>query len=281
MASKLKKSTINSILTHAVLVILGMVFILPFLWMISTSLKPPQDMFVLPPKWIPETIMWSNYEKALTQIPFFRYAGNTLFLTAVKIVGVLVSTSMVAYAFARLKFRGRNLMFGIMLATMMLPAQVTLIPLFVMYNKFHWLDTYLPLTVPSFFAVESAFYIFMLRQFMKGLPNELSESAKIDGCSHFRFFLQIVIPLCKPALATVTIFTFMATWNDFLGPLIFINDRKKITLALGLRAFQQQYTAQWNLMMAASIVSMVPTLAIFFFSQKYFIEGITFTGIKG
>lgn len=281
MASKFKKSTVYSILTHAVLVILGMVFILPFLWMISTSLKPPQDMFVLPPKWIPETIMWSNYEKALTQIPFFRYAGNTLFLTVVKIVGVLLSTSMVAYAFARLKFRGRNLMFGIMLATMMLPAQVTLIPLFVMYNKFHWLDTYLPLTVPSFFAVGSAFYIFMLRQFMKGLPNELSESAKIDGCSHFRFFLQIVLPLCKPALATVTIFTFMATWNDFLGPLIFINDRKKITLALGLRAFQQQYTAQWNLMMAASIVSMVPTLAIFFFSQKYFIEGITFTGIKG
>ena len=150
-----------------------------------------------------------------------------------------------------------------------------------MYKQFGWLNTYLPLTVPSYFAVGAAFYIFLLRQFMKGLPKELSDSAKIDGCSHMRFFLTIVLPLTKPALATLVIFTFMAQWNDFLGPLIFINDRQKITLSLGLRAFQQQYTAQWNYMMAASIVSMLPTLIIFFFSQKYFIEGITFTGIKG
>lgn len=279
--NNLHRRKLSNVITHAVLVLLGIVFLLPFLWMLSTSLKPADAIFELPPRWIPETIMWENYAKALTQIPFFKYALNTVFLTAMNICGILLSTTLVAYAFGRLKWRGRDICFSIMLATMMLPGQVTLIPLFVMYKHFGWLNSYLPLTVPSFFAAGAVFYVFMLRQFMKGIPNELTESAKIDGCSHFRIFAQIILPLSKPALATVTIFTFMAIWNDFLGPLIFIDDRSKLTIALGLRAFQQQYTAQWNYMMAASIVSMLPTLILFFVSQKYFIEGISFAGIKG
>lgn len=263
------------------LIALGILFLAPFLWMVSTSLKPDYEMFDLPPKWIPEPILWSNYPDALNTIPFLRYAGNTIFLTSVNLIGVLLSTSLVAYSFARLKWRGRGIFFGIMLATMMLPGQVTLIPLFVMYKNFGWLDSFKPLTVPAFFGAAGAFFIFLLRQFFRAIPNELAESAKMDGCSHLRIFGQIIMPLAKPALATVAIFTFMNVWNDFLGPLIFLNDRAKLTLSLGLRAFQQQYTAQWNLMMAASIVVIMPTLIIFFVGQRYFIEGITFAGIKG
>lgn len=281
MVLKRQSRILRSVVTHLVLIALGALFIMPFVWMISTSLKPDEEMFDLPPKWIPHPILWSNYKDALSTIPFLRYAGNTIFITALNLAGTLISTSLVAYSFARLRWKGRNFFFALMLATMMLPSQVTLIPLFVMYKQFHWLDTFKPLTVPAFFGATGAFFIFLLRQFFRAIPSDLSESAIMDGCSHLRIFSNIILPLARPALATVSIFTFMNVWNDFLGPLIFLNSRAKLTLALGLRVFQQQYTAQWNLMMAASIVVILPTLVLFFVGQRYFIEGITFAGIKG
>jgi multiple sugar transport system permease protein len=281
VAGRKNRTIIRHIITHIVLIGLGIIFLLPFIWMLSTSLKPDEEVFDLPPKWIPQPVMWSNYPDAIGTIPFMRYAFNTIFITVMCVVGTLIATSLVGYSFARLKWRGRSFFFAVMLATMMLPNQVTLIPLFVMYKHFGWLDSFKPLIVPYFFGVTGAFYIFLLRQFFRAIPNELAESAKMDGASHLKIFSRIVLPLSKPALATVGMFTFMAVWNDFLGPLIFLNDRAKLTLALGLRVFQQQYTAQWNLMMAVSIVVILPTLIIFFVGQRYFIEGITFAGLKG
>jgi ABC-type glycerol-3-phosphate transport system permease component len=193
----------------------------------------------------------------------------------------LISATTAAYAFAKLNWRGRDKWFVVMLASMMIPIQVILIPTYIMYAQIGWLGTRLPLIVPAFFGGGSAFYIFLLRQFFKGIPKELSESAIIDGANHFQIFIKIMLPLCKPAIITVALFTFMGTWNDYFGPLIFLSNPEHWTLALGLRAFQQQFGGRFDLMMAAAILIMLPTLVLFFFTQKSFIEGITFTGIKG
>ncbi|TLS48714.1 carbohydrate ABC transporter permease [Paenibacillus antri] len=269
----------HRVVVYALLVAGSALFLLPFFWMISTSLKDEAGLFSLPPAWIPSTVKWSNYAAAVQSFPFLRYAWNTTFLTAVSMFGSVLSSSLVAYAFARLRFPGRSFWFILLLATMMLPSQVTMIPLFILFKQLGWIDTYLPLTVPFFFG--GAFYIFLLRQFFLTIPRELSEAAKIDGCPEFFIFLRIFLPLSKPALATLAIFTFMLTWNDFLGPLIYLNDPDKFTLALGLRSFQMQYGTRWNVMMAASIIVMLPTIALFFTCQRYFIEGITLTGVKG
>ncbi len=270
---------LHRIMVYALLVGGGILFIAPFVWMLSTSLKGDVGMFDLPPKWIPEPLQWDNYVKAVQSFPFVRYSLNTLFLTGVTMIGSVLSSSIVAYAFARLRWPGRNAWFIVLLATMMLPSQVTMIPVFILFKKLHWIDTYLPLTVPFFFG--GAFYIFLMRQFFMTIPKELAEAAKIDGCKEFFIFSRIYLPLSKPALATLAIFTFMGTWNDFLGPLIYLNTPDKFTLALGLRSFQMQYGTRWNVMMAASIIVMMPTLLLFFTCQKYFIEGITLTGVKG
>ncbi|AEE95970.1 carbohydrate ABC transporter permease [Mahella australiensis] len=272
------KLLIKDLLIYLLLIIGSVLFITPFLWMLSTSLKGEAGLFDIPPQWIPNPIKWGNYPEALQSIPFLKYTMNTVFITVVAMAGAIVSSSLVAYSFARLKWPGRDIWFIILLATMMLPGQVTMIPVFVMYKNLGWINTYAPLTVPYFFG--SAFYIFLLRQFFRTIPMELSDSAKIDGCSEFRIYWKIILPLSKPALATVAIFTFMGVWNDFVGPLIYLNDTDKFTLALGLRSFQMQYGTRWNLMMAAAIVAALPTLIIFFLCQKYFIEGITLTGIK-
>lgn len=263
------------------LVLLGgsVMFIMPLVWMLSTSLKGDVGLFDLPPKWVPETIHWENYKKAVQSFPFVRYSMNTILITALSMLGALLSSSLIAYAFAKLRWPGRNIWFVVLLATMMLPPQVTMIPLFVFYKNLNWIDTYLPLVVPFFFG--SAFYIFLMRQFFMTIPKELSEAAKIDGSSEFYIWWRIFIPLSKPALATLAIFTFMMAWNDFLGPLIYLNNPDQFTLALGLRGFQQQFGTRWNVMMAASLIVMLPTLILFFSFQKYFIEGVTLTGVKG
>lgn len=254
-------------------------FMVPFVWMLSTSLKGEIGLFDLPPQWVPNPIHWDNYIKAVQSFPFLRYTWNTSFITAVVVIGGLLSSSVVAYAFARLRWPGRNIWFIILLSTMMLPPQVTMIPVFVLFRQLNWIDTYLPLTIPAFFG--GAFFIFLMRQFFMTIPREMSEAAKIDGCPEFMIFLRIFIPLSKPALATLAIFSFMGTWNDFLGPLIYLNNPDKFTLALGLRTFQTQFGTRWNVMMAASILVMLPTLVLFFTCQRYFIEGITLTGVKG
>ncbi len=274
------KVIIKKLIIHLVLLAFSFVFLMPFMWMLSTALKSNLELFKIPIKWIPDKLMWENFSTALKTIPFWRYTANTVIITFLSVLGTVLSASLVAYSFAKLRFRGRGILFVILLSTLMLPGQVTMIPLFIVYKKLNWINTYLPLTVPAFFG-GGAFNVFLLRQFFLTIPNELSESARIDGASEFRIYWQVVMPLCKPALATVTIFTFMASWNDFFGPLIYLTDSKMFTLALGLRTFMMQYSSRWNLLMAASIVVMMPTLLLFFFAQKYFIEGITMTGIKG
>jgi multiple sugar transport system permease protein len=277
--SQKKTASVRTIIVYLLLLSGCVLFMAPLLWMVSTSLKGEVGLFDLPPKWIPEIIQWSNYKNAVTSFPFVKYSTNTIFITALSMIGAVFSSSIVAYAFAKLRWPGRNVWFIVLLATMMLPFQVTMIPVFILYKHLGWLDTYLPLIVPSFCG--GAFYIFLLRQFFLTIPMELSEAATIDGCPEFKIFWKIFLPLSKPALATLAIFSFMGTWNDFLGPLIYLNDPAKFTLALGLRTFQQQHGTRWNVMMAASILVMLPTIVIFFTCQRYFIEGITLTGIKG
>lgn len=266
------------ILVYALLILLGALFFIPFLWMILTSLK--DNMEIVRQNFFPKELVFANYPKALTTMPFLQYTVNTVTITVLNMIGTVLTASLVAYAFAKLRWKGRDIWFIIMLATMMLPSQVTQIPLFVLYKKLGWLNTYLPLIVGSYFG-GGAFNIFLLRQFFSTLPNELSEAARIDGCSELRTFFNIVLPLCKPALATIAIFSFMGSWNDFFGPLIYLTEPKKYTIALGLRAFQGYSGVQWNLLMAASVVTALPTLILFFCFQNYFVKGITLTGIKG
>jgi len=264
---------------YGLLIGIGSLLLLPFFWMLSTSLKGREGLFVLPPQWIPDQFRWQNYVDAVQAFPFLRYTLNTLLITGSTMLGTLLSSSIVAYSFARLRWPGRDVWFVIMLSTLMLPGQVTMIPVFILFKNLGWVDTYLPLIVPSFFG--AAFSIFLLRQFFLTIPKELSDAAKIDGSPEIGIYWRIFLPLSAPALATIAIFTFMGAWNDFLGPLIYLNDPDKFTLALGLRSFQQAFGTRWNVMMACSIIVMLPTLLLFFFFQRYFIEGITLTGIKG
>ncbi len=266
---------------HVLLILCSLVFTFPFLWMLFTALKTPAELLQGIEAFFPKVPQWHNFIDAINKIPFFMYLKNSLFIAVCVVFGTVMSATTTAYAFAKLRWKGRDKWLVVMLATMMLPIQIILIPTYIMYAKIGWLGTRLPLIVPAFFGGGAAFYIFLLRQFFKGLPKELTESAIIDGANHFQIFLKIMLPLSKPALLTVALFTFMGTWNDYFGPLIFLSNPDHWTLALGLRAFQTQYGGQYNLMMAASILIMLPTLIIFFFAQKSFIEGIKFTGIKG
>ena len=256
----------------------SVVFIVPLLWMISTSLKADENIFSV--RWIPEPAVWGNYTLALQAFPFLRYTVNTLVITALCILGAVISSATVGYAFARMRWPGRDVLFIVLLATMMIPPQVTMIPVFILFRWLGWYDTYLPLTVPAFLG-GIPFYIFLMRQFFKTLPRELEEAAIIDGCSHIRAFWMVMLPLTKPALATVGIFTFMIAWNDFMTPLIYLSDDSKWTLALGLQSFLTEHEVEWNLLMAASTVMLIPVLVVFFFAQRYFIEGIALTGTKG
>ncbi|MGI6359445.1 MAG: carbohydrate ABC transporter permease [Acholeplasmatales bacterium] len=276
-----RRKRLSGIILHIFLSVLSLVFLFPFLWMLMTALKTPQEIIMGMEQFFPKNPQWDNFRKAITTIPFFIYLTNSIIIVVLVIIGILFSSSTAAYAFSKLNWKGRDKWFVVLLSTMMIPLHVVLIPTFVMYAKIGWLGTRLPLIVPAFFGGGAAFYIFMLRQFFKGIPQEMSESAVIDGANHFQIFFRIMLPLCRPALVTVCLFTFMATWNDYFGPLIFLSNPEQWTLALGLRAFQQQYAGRYDLMMAASIIIMLPTLILFFFTQKTFIEGISFTGIKG
>lgn len=263
-----------------VLLILGsIVFMIPFLWMVSSSLKELPQIFVYPPQWIPDPFRWDNYVVTLGKMDFLVALKNTLLITGLGVLGQLLSSSVVAYGFARLRFPGREFLFLLVLSTMMLPPQVTMIPVFIIFRSLGWVDTFKPLIVPAFFG-GGAFFIFLLRQFFLTIPKDLEDAARIDGCGTFRIFWQIILPLAKPALITVAIFSFMNHWNDFMGPLIYLNSAHKRTLAIALQSFQGQFTAEWNLLMAASIVVLIPVLVIFFALQRYFVEGIVLTGIK-
>lgn len=279
MKIKLNRNFINKTFIYFLLLLFTAFFIIPFLWVLSTSLKTESEVFVLPIKWIPEKLHFENYIEVFQKMPFLIYLKNSVFITVVTIIGTVLSSSLVAYAFGCLKWPGRDFLFIFILATMMLPIQVTMIPIFVLFKEIGWLNTFKPLTIPAFFG-GGAFNIFLLRQFFLSIPKDLLDSARIDGCSELRIYWNIVLPLAKPALATVAILTFMFSWNDFLGPLIYLSDKMKNTLALGLGMFVGQYTTEWTLLMAASVLMMLPMILIFFFFQKYFIQGFTMSGLK-
>lgn len=274
-------------LIHLILIIASVLFVFPLIWMISTSLKPIDKTMSDHIVWISWPIQWHNYRDAfiygsdtLGYIPFLVYARNTLVICLLAVSGTVCSNALVAYAFARLRWPGRDLLFAITLATMMIPFPVLMVPIYGLYRNLGWIGTFRPLWVGSWFG--SAFYIFLLRQFFRTIPFELSEAAKIDGCSEWGIFRQVILPLCKPALSVVALLTFIATWNDFLGPLIYLLDQKTFTLGLGLQFYQSQHGGtQWNLLMAASAMVLAPVIVLFFFTQKQFIQGIAMTGLKG
>lgn len=271
--------TLSRLAVHIVLIVGALILMIPLAWMFSTSLKGLGVVFSLPPEWIPNPPRWENYVQVFRVVPFGRYIYNTVIITLLNVIGKVLSCSLVAFAFARLRWRGRDTLFLIMLATLMLPAQVTLIPQFILYRDLKWIDTYFPLVLPNWFG--GPFLTFLLRQFYLTIPLELDDSARIDGASIFAIYSRIILPLSKPALAAVAIFMFSASWNAFLGPLIYLHTRDKYTIAMGLRSFQEQNFTAWHLLMAASLLAMIPVVAIFFVAQKYFIQGVVFTGIKG
>jgi ABC-type glycerol-3-phosphate transport system permease component len=260
--------------------IAGLVFVFfPIAWAASTSLKHPGDIFLYPPTWIPNPIRWENYVQAMTKADFGRYFLNTTFITVVDIVAKVMSCSLVAFSFARLRWWGRDFLFIVMLSTLMLPQQVTLIPQFIIYRQLGWIDTFMPLIVPNLFG--GPFFTFLLRQFFLSIPTDLDDAARIDGCSSWGVFWRIILPLSRPALMMVAIYVFNITWNDFFGPLIYLHNRNNYTISLGLQAFQTQSGPEWHLIMAASLVAMLPVLILFFFGQRYFIQGVVFSGVKG
>ncbi len=254
-------------------------FSIPFAWMLSTSVKPSYQIFVMPPVWIPEKFIWSNFVKPWSYLPWLTYYKNTCILVANGVIATLVSSSIVAYAFARLRFRGRAIMFLLVLSTMMLPMHVTLIPQYVLFARLKWVNTLKPLIIPFWFG--SAFNIFLLRQFFMTIHPELDDAAKIDGCGILGIFWRIILPLAKPALAVVAIFEYTYQWNDFFGPLIYLNSPKLFTVSLGLQSMQTRTEIQVSHTMAMTVISIIPVLALFFLAQQRFIQGIVLTGIKG
>ncbi len=261
--------------------LMSLVFAAPLLWMLSTSLKDDPQVYRVPPIWIPHPIRPANYVEIFTRRPMGMYFLNTLRYALPTAAGVLISCSLVAYSFARLRWPGRDALFFLCLATMMIPYQVTMIPLYITFKTLGWINTYLPLVVPAFFG--NAYYIFLLRQFFATIPEELSDAARVDGCSEGRILLRIILPLSKPALAVVGLFQFMGAWNDYLGPLIYLSREDMFPLALGLQSLRASFQEKlvWPYMMAASTMMILPVIIIFFLAQRSFIEGITVTGLKG
>ncbi len=257
-------------------------FVVPFLWMATSSIKASGDIFIQPPKYLPYLQFqprWQNYVDAWNALPFGYFVINSLVVTVSATVATTFTSCVVAFGFARLRFRFRDVLFLVVLSTMMLPGQVTLIPLFILFKDLGWINTLKPLIVPTIFG--SAFYIFLLRQFYLTLPIELDEAARLDGCGSFGILWRIIAPLSVPAIATVALFSFIAQWNDFLAPLIYLNDLDKMTIAVGLQFFKGQEASDWNLLMAAATGAVLPIVVVFFFTQKLFIQGIALTGLKG
>ena len=261
-----------------ILAIVSVFIVFPAAWMISTSLKPDDQVALA--NWIPNPVVWENYIKAWTSIPFTRYTINTAIYALVCVVGDLISCSLVAYGFARLRFPGRGLLFGLVLATMMIPGMVTMIPQYVVFSKLRWVGTYLPLVVPHFFG--DAFFVFMLRQMFMGIPQELSEAARIDGANEFWIYSRIILPLSKASMATVALFSFEGAWNNYVGPVLYLNNSTQYTLQVGLAMFKSSSQTEWQHLMAASLIVMLPVIILFSAFQRYFVEGAAISGgVKG
>ena len=269
------------VIRHGLLIAVSILFVTPFYWMLITSLKNPATVFTTPIQWWPSPIVWENYVKAANypSFPFLRFMWNSFYYAGMVTLGTVLSCAAVGYGFARLRFPGRDVLFTITVATLMIPGIITFIPTFVIFKNLGWIGGYAPLIVPSFFG--SAFFIFMMRQFFLGLPKELDDAARVDGASEFRIFWQIMLPLVRPALLVMAVFTFLWTWHEFFGPLVYLQDSAKYPLSLGLFTFRARRTTDWHLMMAGATMATAPLVIIFFVAQRYFLEGIKLTGIKG
>jgi len=281
------RSLSTKVIVYLALPALSALFLMPLVWTISTSLKPNEQTMELPPRWWPREFLWSNYSEAvmyrseeLGYIPMLRQARNTLYLAVLSVTGTVVSNALVAYGFARIRWRGREALFAITLATMMVPFPVTMVAVFSIFRELGWIGSFRPLWAPAWLG--SAFNIFLLRQFFLSVPQDLSDAAAIDGCGELQTFWHVVLPLAKPALAVVALFHFMYVWNDFLGPLIYLTDESMFTLSLGLQAYQSQHGGtEWSMLMAASMIVITPLIVLFFLTQRTFIQGVRLTGIKG
>lgn len=272
---------IQHLLVYLVLLIGAVPMIFPFLWMLSTALKTPNQLLAFPPILIPDPVEWGNFATALQTLPFGRFFRNTMIIEICVIAGSLISNTLVAYGFARLRFPGREFLFFILISTIIIPWMVRLVPLYLIFNRLGWVNTFLPLIVPSFFG--SPFDIFLLRQFFRSIPDDLSDAARIDGANELQILIRLILPLSKPVLAAVTIFTFQNVWDDFVYPLVFLHDQQLKTVALGLYDFIaiDPFATPWHLLMAASVLVVLPVLLLFALFQRYFIQGITLTGVKG
>lgn len=264
---------------HLVLALGALTMVGPFLWMLSSSLKAEADVFIFPPQWIPAPPRWSNYADLMNTMPFALFTLNSFKIAILVTFGQLLSCSLAAYAFARFKFPGRDILFFILLSALMIPGEVTLIPVYLIMRDLGWLNTHLPLIVPYFFG--GAFGTFLLRQFFLTIPGELEDAARIDGAGRFVIYRRIFLPLAKPALATLGLFIFLGQWNSLLGPVIYLNDQSQMTLTVGLAYMQGEYSTQWNLLMAGTVVSVLPILVLYAFAQKYFVQGVVLSGLKG
>lgn len=264
---------------HTILIVLSVVFMIPLFWMVSGSVKTIGDMNAFPVVWFPKTLTLENYIYGLRVFPFARYFFNTAVICIASMIGAAFSSAMVAYGLARIQWRWRTPLFAVILGTMMIPFYVTMVPLFQIFRTLGWVNTWLPLIVPHFFGVP--FFIFLLRQFFMSIPNEMSESARIDGASEWTIFIRVILPLAKPALAAVALFQFLASWNDLLGPLIYLSDASTYTVSQGLNFFRGEYSTQFGPLMAASTLVVIPVIIVFFLAQRTFIQGITLTGVKG
>lgn len=279
LTNKSKGSGMN-LIVFSILLLGSVVLLTPLAWMISTSLKSPQEILQYPPSFFPKHFHLSNYIEAWKTGDFTRWSLNTLFIAIISTIGNVLVNSFVAYGFAKVRFKGRNVLFVLVLSTMLIPGFVTMVPQYIIFSKLGWVNTYLPLLVPAFLG--SAFNIFLIRQFMMSIPNDIIEAAIMDGASHFRIWWSIAMPLSKPALITVAIFSFTGAWNDLLGPLLYLSDEKLYTLQLGLQTFKGSVQTQWNYLMAMSVMVLIPTVIIFFVFQRYFIKGSNLSaGMKG
>jgi multiple sugar transport system permease protein len=278
LATRRRGLTPGVLALHAALIAGSLVMLLPFVWMLSTSLKTPPETFTYPPVWLPRTIAWDNYARTVTAMPFGRFYLNSLIVTVSVSVLQILTSSLAAFAFARLRFRGRDALFLLYLATLMVPFQVTMIPNFIVVRALGWYDTYQAMILPPAF---SAFSTFLLRQYFRGIPMDMDEAARIDGANSFRIWWSVVLPLSGPVLAALAIFVSLNTWNDFLWPLIVTNSDRIRTLPVGLSAFQGQFKTDWNLLMAGSVIAMLPLLVVYVIAQRWFIRGIALSGIAG
>ncbi len=266
-------------LVYALMTFLALLFMLPIFWMASTSLKMPQEIFAWPPEWIPSEPQWGNYAEAFGKYPLARYMLNSAILVLANIIGGLISTPIIAYGFARFDFPGKHVLFLLMLSTMMVPGHIKLIPMFWLYQKLGLIDTYWPLILPAFFG--NPFFIFLMTQFIRTIPRDLDDAARIDGAGAWGILYRIIIPLSRPALTVVVVFTFVWVWNDFLEPIIFLRDWNSYPISVGLAFFQGRYSVEWHLFMGATLVSIIPILVVYFFAQRHLIGGLASIGIKG